>query len=172
MANLGAVFDPDAIEEDAGFEPLPAGDYLAQIIESEITDTKSGTGQMLKLTFEIMSGQHESRRIWDRLNIVNQNPDAQRIAQQQLKRLCDACGTGAISDSEELHFKPLNIRVGIKIDKSGEYRPQNTITKCWEAVGAQPTQAAKPAPAKPAPARAAALKPAATGSRPWSNRAA
>jgi hypothetical protein len=172
MANLGATFDPDTIEEDAGFEPLPAGDYLAQIIESEIADTKSGTGQMLKLTFEIMSGSHESRRIWDRLNIVNQNPDAQRIAQQQLKRLCDACGTGAISDSEELHFKPINIRVGIKIDKTGEYRPQNTITKCWgsEPVQTVPDRTAR-AVTKPAPAKAAA-KPAAAGNRPWANRAA
>jgi hypothetical protein len=172
MANLGATFDPDTIDEDPGFEPLPAGDYLAQIIESEITDTKSGTGQMLKLTFEIMSGQHESRRIWDRLNIVNANPDAQRIAQQQLKRLCDACGTGAISDSEELHFKPIHIRVGIKVDKTGEYRPQNTITKCWEGPGGGPAQTVKPAPAK-APAKAATPAPArAAGNRPWANRAA
>ncbi len=172
MANLGMTFNPDAIEEDAGFEPLPAGDYLAQIIESEITDTKSGSGQMLKLTFEIMSGQHESRRIWDRLNIVNQNPDAQRIAQQQLKRLCDATGSGAISDSEELHFKPIHIRVGIRVDKTGDYGPQNTITKCWPAGGALPVAVKATATTKPAPAAKPAPKPAATGNRPWSNRAA
>lgn len=171
MANLGATFDPDTIEEDAGFEPLPAGDYLVQIIESEITDTKSGSGQMLKLTFEILSGDHQSRRIWDRLNIVNQNPDAQRIAQQQLKRLCDACGTGAISDSEELHFKPIHIRVGIRLDKTGNYGPQNTITKCWSGAE-QPAQAAKPATVKAAPAKAAAKPAAASSGRPWSNRAA
>lgn len=170
MANLGATFDPDAIEEDAGFEPLPAGDYLAQIIESEIADTKSGSGQMLKLTFEILSGDHHSRRIWDRLNIVNANPDAQRIAQQQLKRLCDACGTGAISDSEELHFKPINIHVGIRTDKTGNYGPQNTITKCWPAEGENSpiSNSVKPAPARPAAAKAAP-KPA--GNRPWANRA-
>ncbi|HTD74544.1 MAG TPA: DUF669 domain-containing protein [Steroidobacteraceae bacterium] len=165
MANLGMTFNPDEVEEDA-FEPLPAGDYLAQIIESEISDTKSGNGQMLKLVFEILSGDQQSRRVWDRLNIVNANPDAQRIAQQQLKRLCDACGTGAIVDSEELHFKPLNIRVGIRIDKTGNYGPQNTITKCWEAGSAQPAQAAKPAAAKAAPKPAA--KAAASGGRPWS----
>ena len=166
MAEAEAILKP-YVDADAAW----ARYYLAQIIESEIADTKSGSGQMLKLTFEIMSGQHESRRIWDRLNIVNANPDAQRIAQQQLKRLCDACGTGAISDSEELHFKPIHIRVGIRVDKTGNYGPQNTITKCWEGPGGGPAQTVKPAPAKAATAKPSP-KPAASSGRPWSNRAA
>src|SRR5262245_53273767 len=120
MASLGGTFNPNEIPQDE-FEPIPAGDYLAQIIDSEIVDTKSGSGQMLKLTFEILSGALEGRKLWERLNIVNANADAQRIAQQQLKKLCDALGAGAIADSEELHFQPLMIQVAIRQDKSGEY---------------------------------------------------
>lgn len=162
MANLGGTFNPDDIPQDE-FEPIPAGEYLAQIIDSEIAPTKSGSGQMLKLTFEITQGELEGRRVWDRLNIVNANADAQRIAQQQLKRLCDALGTGAIADSEELHFRPVIIHVAIRQDKSGDYGPQNVIRK-FSPAGALPERKVAPQPQKAAP-------PPKGGNRPWQQRA-
>jgi hypothetical protein len=167
MATLGGTFNPDEIPQDE-FEPIPAGDYLAQIVDSEIAPTKSGSGQMLKLTYEILQGELEGRRVWDRLNIVNANADAQRIAQQQLKKLCDALGTGAISDSEELHFRPVIIHVAIRQDKSGDYGPQNVIRKFSPAGGgAAEAKATKPTTRTPPPP-----KPAQTGGRPWQQRAA
>jgi hypothetical protein len=173
MANLGETFNPDEVPEDE-FEPIPAGDYLVQIVESEIGPTKSGNGQILKLTLEILSGEYERRRIWERINIVNQNPDAQRIAQQQLKKLCDALGTGPIQDSEELHFKPVNIHVEIRQDKSGQYGPQNVIRKFWPADGAEPAKPVTQRQSAPAaaPAKAASAATGAPGKRPWGNRAA
>lgn len=163
MADLNETFDPSQVpEDDRNFDPIPAGDYDMQCIESEIKDTKDGNGQMLVLTHEIISGPHASRRIWDRLNIRNQNADAQRIAQRALADLCLAVGLGAIRDSEELHFKPFVGRVAIKTDKSGKYGPQNTVRYKAKAGSA---------PAGKAPAqqstRTAAQPQQTAGAKPW-----
>ena len=164
MASLGNTFNPDDVEEDE-FEPIPAGDYLVQVVDSDIAPTKTGSGQMLKLTFEILSGELEGRKLWERLNIVNANADAQRIAQQQLKKLCDALGTGAISDSEELHFQPVMATVAVRPAK-GEYGPQNVIRK-YSPHGEHAQSKAAPKQEKP-------KAPPATGKgkRPWQQSAA
>jgi hypothetical protein len=154
MAELGS-FNPDAVTDDR--EILEAGNYTAQIIESSLAETKSG-GQMLKLTWEIIDGPKAKRRVWDNLNIINSNPDAQAIAERSLKRICAAVGhTGVLSNSEALHFKPAEITVAIQPAK-GEYGEQNTV-KGYKAVGA----------AGPATAAPAAGAPAKT---PWGKKAA
>ena len=101
-----------------------------------------------------MDGPYANRRVWDRLNVVNQNPDAQRISERALADLCLAVGLTRITDSEALHFKPFTGRVSIKTDKSGQYSPQNAVRY-------------KPRGAMPAPRPAATSKPAAAGGKPW-----
>ena len=88
MAELGS-FNPDAVTDDR--EILEAGNYVAQIIESSLAETRTG-GQMLKLTWEIIDGPKAKRRVWENLNIINSNPDAQAIAERSLKRICAAVG--------------------------------------------------------------------------------
>lgn len=176
MAQLNETFDPNEVpEDDRNFDPLPAGDYDLQVIESEIKETKDGSGEYLKLTMEVISGPHTNRRLWDNLNIRNPNADAQRIAQRALADLCLATGVSQLRDSEELHFKPFVGRVSIRQDKSGQYGPQNSVR--YRAKGGQPpAQKAQPV-SDPSTARktrdqgTAATRPAGNGSRPWANRA-
>jgi hypothetical protein len=171
MVALPETFAPqDVPEDDRNFEPLPVGQYKVQIIESKIEDTKSGSGQMLTLTLEVTEGEYANRRVWDRLNIRNDNPDAQRIAQRALANLCLAIGVAQLRDTEELHFKPMMVKIGIRQDKTGQYGPQNTVryTAGKGALGAaaqpqnrppqaqgRPAQAARPAQGQPA------------GNKPW-----
>lgn len=168
MASLGETFRPEDAPA-AEFDPVPVGKYLAQVIESDVKETKTGTGQMLNLTWEIMTGPQEGRMVFDRINIRNQNEKAQAIGLRQLANICTALGVASISDSEELHFRPLMIDVVIKEDKSGQYGPQNNIKKYSQPNGAAPT--ANPAQATPAPAAVArqqtATKAAPAGKRPW-----
>ncbi len=42
MAHLGATFDATTVDPAAGFELLPAGKYVVQIVESEMRVTKDG----------------------------------------------------------------------------------------------------------------------------------
>lgn len=134
MAELGS-FNPDEVADDR--EILEPGNYVAQIIESDLADTKSG-GKMLRLTWEIIDGPKAKRRVWENLNIINQNPDAQAIAERSLKRICAAVGhTGLLSNSESLHFKPVEITVAIQPAK-GEYGESNQV-KGYKPVGGAST---------------------------------
>ncbi len=171
MADLGMDFDPaDVPESDRNFDPIPAGAYAVQVVESEVADTKSGNGQQLVLTFEIVEGQYEKRKLWDRLNIRHTNEMAQSIAQRALADLFLATNTPPSRDSEDLHFKPLLAKVVIEKDKDGHYADKNVIK------GYRPLNAASPAqkpPTKPAPSsarpQAQAPQQAAAGGkrRPW-----
>lgn len=160
MAQLGN-FNPDQVQDEQR-ELLPPGQYIAQIIESDLVATKTGSGQMLKLTFEIVDGPLAKRRLWENLNIQNSNAQAQEIAQRSLKRICTAVGhQGVLSDSEALHFKPMRIRVSVEEDKSGQYGPQNRIKNFEPVSGNSFAGASAPAPQPQA---------AVGGGRPWGNR--
>lgn len=182
MADLDMEFIPEDVpEDDRNFEPIPAGDYHMQVIESEIVQTKSGTGDQLVLTLEVIDGPHQNRRIWDRLNIRNANADAQRIAQRSLADLCQAIGLSALKNTEQLHFRPFTGRVTIKQDKSGEYGPQNRVRyKARGGNAPRPTPgAAQNSAARPAAHQAqqrTAAPSAGQGqqgnNRPWANRPA
>lgn len=183
MANLGQTFDPTEIPEDErSFDLIPSGQYEAQIVESEIADTKRGDGKMLNLTLEITSGQFERRKLWDRVNIVNPSAEAQRIGQRRLADYCEATGAGAIQDSEQLHYKPMLVTVGVDKDKTGEYPDKNKITRVKALAGrsapaARPTtaqaggQAQSSTPAAPTAATRTASAPAASA-RPWGQKRA
>lgn len=166
MANLGEEFRADDVpEDDRSFEPLPAGDYVMQVIESAVVPTKSGSGDQLVLTLEVIDGPFNNRRMWDRLNIRNQNADAQRIAQRSLADLCLAVGVTALTDSEQLHFKPFVGRVTIKPDKSGQYGPQNAV-RYKPRGGKPPAQKAVPTSAPSAGAQQTGTIPASATGHP------
>lgn len=173
MAELDMDFNPAEVpEDDRSFEPLPAGDYTMQVIESEIKATKAGTGQQLVLTLEVMEGPLSNRRVWDRLNIQNQNPDAQRIAQRALADLCLAVGVASLRNSDELHFKPFTAKVAIRQDKTGKYGPSNSVR--YKAKGGaapvRPTAgsaASRPTAAAQGSGTANRSAPAASPSKPW-----
>ena len=165
MTEFKQAFDPNVIpEDDRNFDPIPAGTYRLQVIESKVEPTSTGSGELLTLTLEVIEGPFEKRRIWDRLNIVNQNPDAQRIAQRNLADLCLAIGISQLKDTEQLHFKPFSGRVTIQPDKSGQYGPQNRVRY---------TQGNKPPAGKNAPtaithSQGVGSKPQAQApARPW-----
>lgn len=171
MAYLGGTFDATQVQPDAPRELIPAGDYTCIIIESEMADTKKG-GQRLKLTLQIIDGEHQNRLLWDGLNLVNDNPKAVEIAQRQLSAICHAVGKFQVSDSSELHNLPLIASVKIRPEQNG-YSAQNEI-KGYKAVGSAgapapgpetqvaPTSAEPAANPAPAPAQAAPA-----GTPPW-----
>ena len=176
MASLGGTFDANNVEPAAPIEVLPPGKYLVQIIKSEMKETKAGNGQMLALEFDILDGPAKGRRLWDNLNLVNPNVQAQEIAQRTLSAICHAVGKLQVSDSDELHFKPMLATVTTipegTVEKNGfvHKRGKNEIAG-YEASSAgasrshaapafqQPSQAHVAAPAMAAPRPAMANAP-------------
>lgn len=86
MANLDG-FDANTVEPTS-FDPIPAGDYVAVIIESQMKATKASTGSYLQLEFEIIEGEYKGRHPWARLNLNNPNETAVKIARGELSAIC------------------------------------------------------------------------------------
>lgn len=171
MTQMPESFVPGQIpEDDRNFEPIPAGLYNLQVIESRIQDTKSGSGQMLVLTLEVLDGPYQNRKLWDQLNIRNDNPDAQRIAQRALADLCLQLGVSPLNDSEQLHFKPFKGRITIQPDKTGQYGPQNRVRYNVNQSGGGGGQQPQGRPAqqgRPQQGRPAQQRQQAQGAKPW-----
>lgn len=141
MANLND-FDANQVEPDFGFEPVPAGKYLAAITDSEFKDTKSGTGRYLQLTFQVIEGEYKNRLLWARLNLENPNPTTVKIARAELSAICRAVNVLQPKDSAELHNLPLLISVGLrKRQDTGEMTNEVKGYERKEAAQGQPQQA-------------------------------
>lgn len=162
MASLGKIFDTSNQQGQDTNDVLPAGDYMMQVVQSEVRATKDGSGQYVWLELDILDGEHAGRKYWERLNIWNANPTAAEIANRALTSLTRACGLVAIEDTEELHFKPIKVRVGVSKRKdTGELQNRATYLApdAFQAPAAQraPAMAGAPA-ARPAPTAAAGAK--------------
>ena len=128
--------------------PLPEGKYEAIITQSDIKETKAGTGQYIELVIQITDGEFSGRRLWERLNVSNPNKKAEEMAKTALGALCVATNVLDMDDTEQLHDIPFLIQ--LEIDRKEPDR--NRI------VGYGAAKAVAPA-AKPAAAVG--------GARPW-----
>lgn len=142
-------FDAEVVEPTSDFETLPKGDYLAIMIDSEWKDTKAGSGKYLQLTWEIVDGEFKGRRLWDRLNLQNQNDTAVKIAQGTLSAICRAVGVMRPKDSCELYGKPIVVKVDVeeRNDKPGVFK--NEVKKYLATGDKQSTPQAAPASKPP-----------------------
>lgn len=173
----GQAFDANTVDPSTSFPVYPAGKYQVQIIASEMRPTKNGEGQYLALELEILDGESAGGKLFDRLNLVNGNATAQEIAQRTLSAICHAVGVMQVSDSEQLHFKPMVADVRVRPagnDKQGVMRDAQNEVKGYSAASGngvatpatRPTGAVQPTTR---PVTPAAAKPAATGAAtpPW-----
>lgn len=165
MALIGH-FDATSVAPSEDFSPIPVGEYVVQITDSDVKPTKSGNGHRLELTFEVIDGEFKGRKVWANLNLDNPNPKAVEIAQRELSAICHAVGKLQVVDSQELHYKPLVIRVDIE-ERDG-YGPRNVI-KAYKAVAGGVGNA--PAGAAPSAPAATAASPS-SAAPPWAQKAA
>lgn len=161
MALIGH-FNAAEVAPQQDYTPVPTGEYIAQIIDSDMKPTKRGDGQYLELTYEILDGEQKGRRVWVRLNLDNPNGKAVEIAQRQLSSICHAVDTLNVTDSQQLHYKPHVIRVEyVKADGIKTQNDTNEV-KAWKKIEGQlPASASAP----PAPAA-----PAASAAPPWARK--
>jgi hypothetical protein len=178
MAQLNQDFDASTVEPAAAFELLPPGNYVVRIVQSEMRATKAGDGQYLWLEMDILDGPHQGRKLWDQLNLVNPKQQTVDIAQRTLSAICHAVGQMQVADSEQLHFRAMQVTLAVEFDSRDKHlapeerRKQNKI-KGYTPMAASPSpRAGAPAPnAAPAAPRLAAppTRPtaSATPTAPW-----
>jgi hypothetical protein len=132
---------------------LPAGIYSVEITNSEIKDLKSGNGTGLALEFTIIDPEkYANRKVWQTLNLVHTNEQAQQIGQSQLSSLCRAVGIEVLEDTDELFQRVLKISTKITPAK-GDYAARADVKDYMPAGAKMPSpspQAAAPAPQKAA----------------------
>ena len=104
---------PSSVRENESDDILPAGDYLAEIIKTEMKKTNAGDGEYLSLMFKVLDGPNKDRAVFTNLNLDNPNPVAVNIAIGSLDKICKACGKDRrkMDDSDELLKIPMIITV-------------------------------------------------------------
>ncbi len=158
MSNLSAYnFNAEEVEPSSSFDPIPAGWYQAIINASEIKPTRDGYGEYLSLTLQVIEGQYANRLVFARLNLKNANDKAVDIARKDLAAICRAVGVMSPQSSEELHDKPLMIKVKVR-PASGDYEASNDIGGYKAVEGANLT---------PAPKTQTPVTPSAPAKKPW-----
>lgn len=120
-------FDASQVEPNDGYDVLPAGEYRVCIVSAPLKPTKSGTGELINLELQVLDGQYQNRKIFDRINWKNQNPKAQEIGRARLSSICRAVGVLTPKDTSELLNRPLRCKV--KIKRSEQYGDQNEVVK-------------------------------------------
>lgn len=151
MALIGS-FNAAEVAPSQDIGPIPAGEYLAQITDSDVKPTKRGDGNYAELTYEVLEGEYKGRKVWVRLNLDNPNQKAVEIAQRQLSSICHAVDTLNIKDTAELHYKPHVIRVEyVKADGIKSTKDSNEVRGWKKAAGITPAAAPAPVAATTAP---------------------
>ena len=149
MANIANQYDPNA-EASPDFAALPAGEYVAEIIESAIEDVsrRNDYGRCLKLTWKLQGSEYDGRLVWQRISMwainITNNDKVVSIAQSQFASIRLATGKNVVNNTEEIHHIPCLIRISVK--KSDQYGDQNEV-KAVKPNGA-PVATSSPPPAE------------------------
>jgi hypothetical protein len=168
MPDIGS-FDASQHEPAQAFDPLPAGWWAIVTVKQEVRDTKDRSGKFLWVEFQVdetRHPEHKGRKVWERFNLWNSNPEAVAIAQREFSGLCRAAGKMQVTDSDVLNGIPVAAKLKVRNDPG--YEPSNTIS-AFDSVAARfPAGGAPPPSSAPAAAAAPAATPPATGQAPAS----
>lgn len=167
MAFIGQTFDANELPQGNGtYDTLPPGWYTATITAAELKPTKDGSGQYIKVRYDITGPTHQGRVVFGNLNIKNASAKAEEIGRQQLGELMRAIDLARVTDTDQLIGGVLQIKLGVR-DATEQYDAQNEVKGFKAIAGSAPAFAAPAAsPAASAPAAAAPAK----ATPPWAKK--
>ncbi len=143
---------------------IPKGRYTAIVSKAQWKNGRQPGARYVELEITLQGPSHAGRKVWDRLNLENPNPDAVSIARRSAAALCVAVGLGGFADPSELCDKMFEVNIGIEKDKTGQYPDKNRV-----ASYVKPETAVRPAAAVTPPPKAGPPRVSGTGSsdRGW-----
>jgi hypothetical protein len=154
---LNQTFNAADLPQSQSYEILPDGWYTATITKAEVAATKDGTGQYIKLRYDITGPTHQGRVVFGNLNIRNQSVKAEEIGRQQLGEVMRSIGLATLSDSDQLIGGTLQIKVATR-PADGKYEAQNEVKGFKSAGASAPVQAKPAAAAAPTASKAPWMK--------------
>lgn len=117
------LFD-DSNYKDAGFQPIPAGKYMAVVESAEFKANSKGTGSLIKCKVQIAGGEYDGRIVWDNINVAHEKQRTANIGRQHLARFFKAVkhtpsyGTDWARYAADMPDKPVGIEVIVKGDQN------------------------------------------------------
>ena len=151
MAQLN--FDASQVAPSEALEAIPAGWYTAQMTASQMKPTADGTGAYMQAEFTVLGGEYAGRKLFDRINLQNKNPLAVEIGYKTLSAICHAVGVIQVQDSQQLHGRPLQLKVSLRAagpGADGKYYEASNEVKGYKAADAGAPVAGAPAGGAPA----------------------
>lgn len=140
--NLGEI-DPDS-----GFEPIPPGEYVLIILETDVRSNSKNTGSFLEMKYQVASGPYAGQELRDYINVQHENKKAERIGIQRFAALCRAAGfpeNALVQDTAVLLNRQVRAEVDVEATKdpsTGKEYQNNRIKKyCFEQKAAATEQA-------------------------------
>ena len=162
-------FNASTVAPRQAMDPIPSGWYRAIIEESKSEPTSKPGGMMLALTLKIIDGEFANRKVFDRLNLQNENPTTVQIAYETLSQICHSTGVIQCQDSQQLHNIPLLVKVKLRPagpGADGKHYDASNEVKGYDHINAD----RQVGPSGPATAAGFAGAPA--GTTPWAAQAA
>ena len=123
------------------YSVIPEGTYPAVVKSATVETTKAGTGQYVKVRFDITGDKHAGRVVFTNLNIRNPNPKAEEIGRAQLGELARALGLATVTDTDQLIGGQCQIKLTVRTSEA--YGEQNEVKGYKSLAGSPP-----PAPPK------------------------
>lgn len=166
--SLISGFDATQVPPSAGFDLIPEGTYVAEIIKSEEKETQDGTGKYVALTWQISEGPFEKRRVWVNLNLQNRKEEAVKIARAELSAICHAIEVVKPQNAEQMLYRRCRIKIAHRKNKqSGAMEAR--ISK-YEPLNAAPQVPGMPAPSAPNGTPPAGAATGGTATPPWARK--
>ena len=158
-------FNSDDAEPLQDFALLAPGDYQVVVEAAEVKPTKKNDGHYLEVRCQIVDGPSAKRKLWCRMNIINQNAIAQTMARSLLASLCKACGMPQCKDEQRL----VGQRCIASVIVRKEQNEVREFKSCMAASAVAPTTPPRSTtPTAQGTAETPSAAPAAaTGKAPW-----
>lgn len=178
MANLNSAYDPNA-EASKDFGAIPTGDYLFQIVDSDVKQEDGNTE--IELVHEVVNGEYKGRKVWVYLKTVHANEMTMKIANSNFTSIREATGVLNPTDTQQLHYKPFigrvefipsgTVKTSKTTGKSYTYTRDSNEIKSWKKDEGQ-ARAQSSHNASISPSAPAANTQAASAAPPWAAKAA
>jgi len=143
MANIGFTVTTAELPDARDFSPVPAGRYTAMIVNSSLKPTNKTkeiipqgmtydaylktnpkASGFLALEIDLLDGAGAGRKVFHKLNLINDSERTVEIAMGQLKQLLGALGMPTWSgESNLLHNNPMPlpwIRFDVSLERSNQ----------------------------------------------------
>jgi len=169
----GVPFDASTVDPSGstGQLPISGPDGLPVVISaSDVKPAKIDGNYFLELALTVIEGPDTNAEGTMRLNLINSNETAVRIAQRELSALCRVTGVWNLAESSELHGIPFRVVTaerkytgndgkeysGSEIKKILDINGKPPMNDNGGAAPAPASSTAKPVFSKPAPPSAPA----------------